>query len=143
MFRSLLLSLLAFAAFAPLSQAQDWNRRVSDVHIVHPPGTPPGTWRVEASMEITADDMAPAPVDLSYDIEIQLNGTQIDLQHFDVVQQIPQPCNWTICNGGYCSTYLVNNTLLYLGACQQTFWHSGLSMCGCAVPLELATGPFS
>jgi hypothetical protein len=24
-----------------------WNRRVSDVHIVHPPGTPPGTYRTE------------------------------------------------------------------------------------------------
>lgn len=23
-----------------------WNRRISDVRIVHPPGTPPGTWRL-------------------------------------------------------------------------------------------------
>jgi hypothetical protein len=23
-----------------------WNRRISDVHIVHPPGSPPGTWRL-------------------------------------------------------------------------------------------------
>lgn len=142
MFRPLLFSVLALTASATAASAQDWNRRVSDVHIVHPPGTPPGTWQVEVSLEVTADDSAPPPVDLGFDVEIQLNGTQIDLQHVDVVQQILQPCNWSICNGGYCSTYLVNNTLVYLGSCHQTYFHSGQSMCGCAIPLDLTSGPY-
>jgi hypothetical protein len=142
MFRPLLFSLFALAAFAPLSSAQDWNRRISDVHIVHPPATPPGTWTVVASVAWSADDYAPAPLDLGFDMTIELNGTPIDLQHCEVSIAAPTPCNWTTCNGGYCSSYWANNHHLYVGDCQQWLFGSGQSMCGCAVALDLSGGPW-
>ena len=125
------------------AQSTDWNRRISDIRIVHPPGSPPGTWKVAASVEWAADDSAPAPVDLSFEMRIDLNGTQIDLQTCDVTLALPQPCNWSVCNGGYCSSYWANNHHLYVGSCQQIFFGSGQSMCGCAVPIELSGGPWN
>lgn len=35
-----------------------WDRRISDIHIVHPPGTPPGIWRTE----MVQLDLAGAPL---------------------------------------------------------------------------------
>ena len=143
MFRPLLFSLIAFAAFAPLSQAQDWNRRVSDVHIVHPPGTPPGTWRVDATIECAADGNTPSPVDLGFDLEIELNGTQISLTSVDDVESTPLPCNWAGCGAGYCSDYWANNHHLFVGSCQLFYLHTGQGICGCTLMLDVSSLPWS
>jgi len=143
MFRSLLFSLFALAASAPSSSAQDWNRRISDVHIVHPPGTPPGTYMVVANVGWSANDNAPQPLDLGFNMTIELNGTQIDQQYCEVTIAAPTPCNWAACNGGYCHSYWANNHHLYVGSCTQWIFGGGQSMCGCAVLIDISGGPWS
>jgi hypothetical protein len=143
MFRPLLLSLLALPALAPLASAQDWNRRVSDVHIVHPPGSPPGLWTVVSTVECAADGNTPSPVDLSFDLSIELNGTQIALLPVDDVEAVPLPCYWTTCGGGYCSSYWANNHHIYVGNCQLFYLHTGQGICGCTVILDVSSLPWS
>ncbi|MBI5363999.1 MAG: hypothetical protein HZA53_12520 [Planctomycetes bacterium] len=74
---SFALTLLAACALPSVAQAQDWNRRISDVRIVHPPGTPPGTWRVTASVEGVVTDNVPVPSSLAFELHLLLNGVDI------------------------------------------------------------------
>lgn len=68
----LALTALVLASFATDAQA-GWNRRISDIRIVHPPGSPPGIWRVTADVGISGDALLPGP--LSFDCALFVNGT--------------------------------------------------------------------
>jgi hypothetical protein len=70
--------LLAAAVSAPALDAQEaaWNRRISDVRIVHPPGTPPGTWRAVASVTVEVTEQAPV-ASLGFELHLLLNGVDI------------------------------------------------------------------
>jgi hypothetical protein len=96
--------LVAALAPAALSQTEPaWNRRISDVRIVHPPGTPPGTWRAEVQLGLLISDMAPQPADLSLDIVCRINGNPFAAEGVTVTPQaFPNACMFqcpsTVCN---------------------------------------------
>ena len=101
------LTALAFlSALAPVALSQTepaWNRRISDVRIVHPPGTPPGTWRAEVQLGLLISDMAPQPADLSLDIICRINGAPFQSEGVTVTPQaVPNACFFqcpsTVCN---------------------------------------------
>lgn len=56
--------------------ASSTGRRISDVHIVHPPGTPPGTWRL-----IPINPGPPGSIDSFFDIFV-------DLSFFDITYRV-------------------------------------------------------
>lgn len=78
---SLTILFAALVAFAAPSQAQspDWDRRISDIRIVHPPGTPPGTWRATVDIAVMSTPMAPAPTNLDMDVVLTLDGMPFGL----------------------------------------------------------------
>jgi len=95
-----LVSVLVPAAF---SQSTDWDRRISDIHIVHPPGSPPGTWRAQVQLGLLIGDMAPQPADLSLDITLRINGIPFASEGVTVTPQMtPNACAFTcpstVCN---------------------------------------------
>ncbi len=141
MFRSLF-ALALIALVAPVSHAQDqWNRRISDVRIVHPPGTPPGTWRVESDVETFATDSAPSPTNLSYDVHIALNGVEIQLiPEYAELGTAAALCNFATCNGGACGPWAnIPPYPPYPGNCRLFTFHSGLTLCGC-IGIRRTTG---
>jgi hypothetical protein len=97
-------ALALLVGFSPTALAQTgWNRRVSEVHIVHPPGTPPGMYRVLFTLSIT-DDSAPVPSDLSFDVALSLNGTAIDFFHGGL-NPLNYPVTCVGCSPALCETY--------------------------------------
>jgi hypothetical protein len=94
---SILLAALAVPSIAA-AQAPAWNRRVSDIRIVHPPATPPGTYRVETDLWVAADDAQPAGTNLSMEITLSLNGTPIQTASDGETTLSPIQCY----SGGQC-----------------------------------------
>jgi hypothetical protein len=127
-FASLTLASAALLAFAAPADAQVTNRGIRDIRIVHPPGTPPGTWRVVAEVECTADSAVPRPADFSYDLQIHVNGLLVDSVSTPMSLQAPVvtcgPCVGEGC-GFWFGPY--NTT----GKCHVAIFGSGLTLCGC------------
>ncbi|MBL8863368.1 MAG: hypothetical protein JNK02_15340 [Planctomycetes bacterium] len=109
MFRPLRISivaLLALAALAPRSSAQEpsWNRKIADIRLVHPPGTPPGDVRVTPIFDVLITDALPTPSHLGMDVIVYLNGVPIATTPIgvDPVSQViacfpTQNCPQTFC----------------------------------------------
>ena len=96
--------LCLFAGLSTNAWAQTgWNRKVSEVHIVHPPGTPPGMYRTVFTLSI-ADTSAPVPSDLSFDVTLSLNGTAIDFFHGGL-NPLNYPVTCVGCSPVLCETY--------------------------------------
>ncbi len=79
MFSKLASAVLALAALVFVSdrasaQGPEWDRRISDIHIVHPPGTPPGFARVSFDLALMSGPNAPVPTNLGVDVVVSLNG---------------------------------------------------------------------
>ena len=133
-------SLVALTALAALSlgslvEAQvlpTWNRGIESVSIVHPPGTPPGTYDLQIHQFATVEG-APVGTDLSREIVVEVNGlpfhAELDPLTIDTVQ------------GGPCQTCNPNNV------CGNLTWHNTLwnfhcgfiytsGPCGCGIRLE-------
>jgi hypothetical protein len=92
---------LASSAFAQTEPA--WNRRVSDIHIVHPPGTPPGTYRAQADLSLLVSSGTPMPASLAFDLTLSVNGVPFGLEPVDVSPLLaPNACQFqcpsTVCN---------------------------------------------
>jgi hypothetical protein len=108
-----------------------WNRRISDVRIVHPPGTPPGTWRVVSTLDFGAENSSPAALDLSLEMTVELNGIPIHSQPISAFM-MPRGCQF----GGSCTT---NNCI---GGILDGFQLGGVCgirnfMCACWSTLEV------
>lgn len=106
-------------AGAASAQAADWNRSIKDIRIVHPPGTPPGIWRVECDVEFGASDIMPAGLDLGMEIQLSLNGTVIQATTLGVSSLGPIQCyaaaQCTI--GAACTDYNLSTGLHAPGWC--------------------------
>lgn len=127
--RSLALALAAFALALPSAEA-GWNRRISDIRIVHPPGTPPGTWRVTAELGIDGTDAPPLP--MTCDCALYLNGTLITV----VTVPIEPSFGPTVCPGscsGSCSIAVQFGVPLP-GNC------SAVGGCHCAAKIDVDVG---
>lgn len=129
----LVLLLGSLTQIAPALQAQTapaWNRRISDVHIVHPPGTPPGTWRVMGSL-IIGDELAPPGSDLGCELTLSINGAPVQL----VAIPVSPVNNVNGCNDCDLSPCVLMTTPWGTigGACQQTFSFG----CGCGAKITL------
>jgi hypothetical protein len=90
-FPSLLLAALVIPSVAD-AQAPPWNRHISDIRIVHPPGSPPGIYHVESDLWVAADDSQPAGTNLSMDITLTLNGTPIQIASDGETSLAPIQC---------------------------------------------------
>ena len=125
--------LLALFAAQASAQATQWNRRISDVRIVHPPGTPPGTWRAMVDVGIDADNTPPGP--LSFDCAIYDGPTVIG------VVTLPVDPNFspTVCPGGCFGTCSIGVTfgVPLAGHC------SAVGGCHCEQNLTVDVGPFN
>jgi hypothetical protein len=138
---SLPLALLALAVTLPAAQAQQWNRRISDVRIVHPPGTPPGTWRVDATLEVQAQDSTPQPVVLDCEVTLSLNGTPIDTYHAGAGLSSPS------CSAGPCGAQCGPWSNMppyppYPGICTPWVLATGQVVCGCLGRIYVTYGPY-
>lgn len=130
--KTLPLALAAFALVASLADAQatSWNRRISDVHIVHPPGTPPGTWRIAADVEVSANGTLPGT--LSFDCALYLDGTLITVVHVPVEPSAgPNICPGS-CSGG--CQIAVSFGVPLAGTCSAT------GGCHCSMNLSVDVG---
>jgi hypothetical protein len=124
MFRALACLVLA-TALIPAAFAQGepaWNRRVSDVHIVHPPGTPPGTWRAQAILEILDSPAAPVPTNLAFDLTLSINGVPFGLDSIDVNPQLfPNQCAFqcpsVVCNQLNLTSLVAGNSYIVDSYC--------------------------
>jgi hypothetical protein len=134
---------LAIAVQLPAARAQgEWNRRISDVRIVHPPGTPPGTWRVDADIEVTATDDTPQPVVLDCDVQLLLNGTPIDTQPLGATLASALNCAGAPC-GGQCGPWShIPPYPPYPGNCRAFVLHSGAVACACLGKKTFTYGPY-
>lgn len=125
--------LLALFASSAAAQATSWNRRISDIRIVHPPGTPPGTWRAQVDVGVGADGVPSGP--LSFDCAIYDGPTVLGVVSLPV-----EPSNGpTICPGG-CSggcSIAVSFGVPLAGSC------SAVGGCHCAMNLTVDVGPFN
>jgi hypothetical protein len=103
---------LVLSSSAADAQSSAWNRRVSDVHIVHPPGSPPGMWRMNATIGIEDHGTVPG-IDLSCDATLSINGMP-----FEVVTN-PIVARSTVCGGAGClgNCSFTWNGLPISGAC--------------------------
>jgi len=129
----LVLTALSVCAAADVARAQaEWNRRISDIRIVHPPGTPPGTWRLEFDLETATTDQAPSPADLSTVVTVSLNGIPIEtIDVTSVNAGVPQ-CNFATCNGQFCGEWSNLPPWPPLpGTCRLVTMGSGLQRCAC------------
>ena len=127
---SLILGAFALLAILPATAAAGTsNRRISDVRLVHPPGTPPGTWRVSADIECFADDTVARPADLSYEMNVLLNGVVIDTVLQTTILEVSSGPVCGPCVGEGCGFWFgPNNTQ---GQCRVAVFGSGLTLCGC------------
>ena len=130
--------LLASTVLAATAEAGG-NRRISDVRIVHPPGSPPGTWRVDADMELLDDGTLPSPTDYSFELTLSLNGTPISTVLEPVVYAAAASCNFATCNGGGCGTWLGPHNWS-AGFCRLVTLGSGLQLCGCLGVRTIGSG---
>lgn len=140
------IALVALAFWAPIQPAGaqgEWNRRISDVHIVHPPATPPGTWRVVAEVEVWATDGTPQPVSLDCDLALSLNGTPIDTQSHGAMLAAPQ-CTFVLPCGGQCGPWAnIPPYPPYPGICSAVTLGSGAQACACRGRIIVDFGPYS
>ncbi|MBK7875991.1 MAG: hypothetical protein IPJ77_09595 [Planctomycetes bacterium] len=131
MLRSLTTLALLFTVALGSTAHAEWNRKISDVRIVHPPGTPPGTWRVDVNVGIEVGQAAPSPAVLDLDLHLYLNDVGIGT--------IPVPLGYLngascfssgACQPGQCGGTL--NGQLILGECGMFSTGVGpLPVCGC------------
>ncbi|MBI5364000.1 MAG: hypothetical protein HZA53_12525, partial [Planctomycetes bacterium] len=81
MYRSILtLVALFLALFSTNASAQTlpaWDRGISNVRMVHPPGTPPGTYQVEVEHFVGLEPGVSAGLDLSRDITVYVNDVPL------------------------------------------------------------------
>lgn len=143
MSRSLALSLLLFVSLSTTAAAQTapaWNRMISDVHIVHPPGTPPGTWKIQADLDVYTDATVPLPADLGCDATLSLNGTPIGLQSVALENAAGPLC--MACNGGQCGQWSHISGQPFPGFCKVVVLGSGATVCGCRAKIVIEWGPF-
>ncbi len=86
MFRTLtrLAFVLAALGATSIAQTPDWDRKISDIRIVHPPGTPPGYWRATVDIGIMTTPSAPVPTNLGLDVVLSLNGMPFAGTTFEV-----------------------------------------------------------
>jgi len=63
-----------------------WNRRISDIRIVHPPGTPPGTWRIFRSFLPDMPDFGP---NASVFVHVTQSGQPRSYVNFPMFDALP------------------------------------------------------
>jgi hypothetical protein len=102
---SILLTILSVTLAAAPAHAQQWNRRISDVRIVHPRGRLRARTGSRAAIEIGADNTSPAALDLSMEVSIDLNGIPIYAEHVDASMMprglpVRRSCTTNNCLGG-------------------------------------------
>ena len=140
MLRALLpTSIVAAAALAlgPSAHAE-WNRRIGDIRIVHPPGTPPGTWRALATVEVFLTDDVPVPSNYDFDLHLTLNGTIISTVSSGPLNTLNGPSCFF---GGFCHVSSACNGIYngagYIpGTCYYGATGIGpLPLCGCATAM--------
>lgn len=127
------------------SASADWNRRIGDVRIVHPPGTPPGTWRVTAELGLEVASTAPNPLVLDCDLHLYLNDVGIGTIPVPL-GHVNGPSCWSgqglNCLSGQCGGS-INNQIVF-GECGQ--FHTGigpLPVCGCLTSIgTFGFGPY-
>lgn len=127
-----LAALTTTAALAP-AQEISWNRRISDVRIVHPPGTPPGTWRVQASVETFVASGTAGPIDLSLEARVLLNGVEIGVLPGPLsIQDGPSCSNQPNCSAGQQCNGMNNGAGNIPGICiHYASPLTGAPLCGC------------
>ncbi|MDZ4774609.1 MAG: hypothetical protein SGI72_15890 [Planctomycetota bacterium] len=133
--KKLALALAALVTTTVLAQAQatEWDRRIGDIHIVHPPGTPPGWWRATVDVVFSANGVPPGT--LSFDTALYLNGMLIDVVHTPIEPNLaPMVCPG-ICSGG-CSIAQSFGVAL-AGSCLAT------GGCHCEKSLAIDLNPFT
>ncbi len=121
----------AFLVQLPAAHAE-WNRRISDIRIVHPPGSPPGTWRVDVQVGAWIDPNTPTPAPMDFDIYVDLNGTIISTTHVPLgYQNGPSCASGSSCANSPCAGW--NNGGIGLsGNCGWEYFPStGVYLCGC------------
>jgi hypothetical protein len=146
MSRSLVLSLLLFVPLSTIAAAQSApasNRQIKDIRIVHPPSTPPGTWKVLADLDAYTDDTVPLPADLGCDATLSLNGTPIGLQSVALSNASGPLCNFATCNGGQCGQWSHISGQPFPGFCSLVVLGSGATACGCRAKIVIEWGPFN
>ncbi|MBL8860276.1 MAG: hypothetical protein JNL28_17335 [Planctomycetes bacterium] len=80
------------------AQANAWNRKISDIRLVHPPGTPPGYYVVTA--EVAIEGVTAPPGTLTLDCLLYVNGTLLNVVNLPVEpSQGPTVCPGS-CSGG-------------------------------------------
>ena len=145
MLRSLALALTCLLLPTAVLNAQTappYNRAVTALRIVHPPGTPPGTWKVEADLEFYTDDTVPLPANLDCDGTLTLNGVPIQLQAIEAQSAAGPLCNFATCNGGQCGPWTHISGLPFPGYCKLITLGSGAQACGCWSRIVYDWGPF-
>ncbi len=139
----MLRSTLALATLAPLfigllgthASAQSpapWNRGISNIRMVHPPGTPPGRYDIVVEHYTALEASAPIGLDLSRDIVVAVD----DVPMFFVTDPQSNPSVTSACLSSCtqpaCTTLIHNSIPLSLN-CGLIF-PSG--PCGCGIRLE-------
>lgn len=124
----LILALAApvFAGSMADAQAGEWNRNISNVRKIHPPGTAPGFHVVTATLTLGNTGAVPN-VDLGVDCLLELNGVQQQVLSVPIQGRLPL-CAFGSC-AGTCA-YSVTS-----GQCGNANWSS--SGCACIGLLDL------
>jgi len=121
---------LVLSAGAAAAQAPDWDRRIGDIHIVHPPGTPPGFARVSIDLALMSGPLAPVPTNLGVDVLVSLNGmpfltrtlsaeaVQSEIACFPTTGCPEDNCNvWFLASNG-----LIVNNNAYCSGVYESLW---------------------
>jgi len=91
--RFALLALAVIPMGSPASaQTPDWDRRISDIHIVHPPGTPPGFWALDVDLGLMTTSNTPQPPNLDFDLIVRVNGVVLGGDSFGVATSSSVGC---------------------------------------------------
>lgn len=133
-FAALLLTSLTTVLASPPARAQSqpaWNWVLESAEMVHPPGTPPGTYDVRVAFTLNVDEVVPGATDLSRDLVLYLNDGPIGvLPHPVITEASLPPCFF--CNPNPCRTISLHGAPWSL-LCGFV-WSGG--PCGCGIRLE-------
>ena len=143
MFRPILALVLLASALsgAPASaQLSAWNRGISNVRMVHPPGTPPGFYTVEVEHFVGLEPSAPAGLDLSRDITVYVDDVPLFVLG-DPMDSAATSIQCFGCSPGLCSTinFHGNPVGLYCGF----IYPSGPCGCGIRLITPFPGGPYT
>lgn len=126
----LFLGLLGTQASA--QTAPQWDRGISNVRKVHPPGTAPGRYEILVEHVTVLDPSAPVGLDLSRDIVVAVDGVPMFFLHDPQSNPSVTSACLSTCTQTGCTT-LVKNSISISLDCGYVF-PSG--PCGCGIRLE-------